>query len=306
MRELELMSIMYDMTDEEYLSYLKNLIENEKIDINIRGKYDCTIGYNLSHHNHINSFKYWIKKGGNFTLKTSSEIGYQDIGKIACGECLDYFQKKMDELENLFFNASINNLEYVKICIEDGFNVNFINHSNAGPLTLLHVSAKHNNVKLAEYLIEKGADVNLLCNDITDEFYDCLLGWGAGHQAVISHNIDILKYLHSKGLSMSQRTHDGNSLLHLSVPGAEYYNDEIFMYIIDNLKDVNMQCNLKRTAGHLIARNRNMDMLKIWVNKGGDLKILDSENRDVAHYCINNAFRKGAEFCKEILNKKDK
>ncbi len=83
---------------------------------------------------------------------------------IMIGVLLSACSKNNNSYNYKFYNAIENgNLEIVKECIEDGENMNEMNVKSSYESSPFKLAIEKSNKKIAEYLIENGADVNYDC-----------------------------------------------------------------------------------------------------------------------------------------------
>ena len=141
--------------------------------------------------------------------------------KYAGVKISNYFFNKMDidKYNNyLIIACKYNNLYLVKLLIENGANINFIdNHESP-----LFVSIVNGNYLIFNFLIENGADINL-SNGFENAFF----------LICISGKYKMLKKLIKKGLDIHQQEEYGLNLAVL------YKNYKIVKYLIKKGADIN-------------------------------------------------------------------
>lgn len=109
--------------------------------------------------------------------------------------------------------------------------VNDINMVGSDGRTLLIHAALYNRLQVAEYLLNKGADIS--CRD--------KMGISALHAAVISSDIDIINLLLSSGIDPNVRDIYGNTAL----AKASQNREDIIALLLENGTD----CTLKNNFG---------------------------------------------------------
>jgi serine/threonine-protein phosphatase 6 regulatory ankyrin repeat subunit B len=138
--------------------------------------------------------------------------------------------------------------------------------------TVLHDAAWGGNVKLFEFLVEGGLDVNSSRND----------GKTVLHQCCMSGKIDMCKYLvayHEELLNVTDMF--GYSALHDAAWGG---NTELFAFLLEKGLDINCKANNGKTVLHACCMNGKVDMCKSLVKKNNDLlSVKDNNGYTVLH-----------------------
>jgi hypothetical protein len=95
-----------------------------------------------------------------------------------------------------------NNVAQIKMCVENGADVNARDYEGYTPLHRL-VMLAGSNIKAIKYLVSQGADVSARSGIDTTPL----------HIAVYTNKVDVLKYLISKGADINAKDCDGNTPL---------------------------------------------------------------------------------------------
>jgi ankyrin repeat protein len=151
--------------------------------------------------------------------------------------------------------------EGIKTLIDQGFDLNSVEENGWTPLLYL-IHRKGNDkslLKLLQFLIEKGIDVNCKDKDGDNAFYP--LCWNYKNENLI----DIIRLLIENGIDVNWKNNDGwNALLLL----CENYKNENLIDIIRLLIQNGIEVNCKNMFGdyalHFLCRNyKNENLIDI-------------------------------------------
>ncbi|MGB4268242.1 MAG: ankyrin repeat domain-containing protein [Spirochaetota bacterium] len=165
-------------------------------------------------------------------------------GIMAHGYSNDKEREIIEAISENDFNS------FIRI-IEEGYDYKQLyNDSCLGHgYTLLHISAIHNSVKISEYLIQKGLDVN----------YKSEEGYAPLHFAIMGGG-DTVKLLIEKGAQINIKDNKGATPLHAAA--KNYENTRIVEYLIKKGADVNARDIYGCTPLHWICTNECDDLGK--------------------------------------------
>lgn len=156
--------------------------------------------------------------------------------------------------------AGKNNLS--KIIIDD--KKTDLNAKNKYGNTALRNAMSSQNYEIIKYLIEKGADIEL----ISGTFGTALT------YAVFENDIEMVKIIVEAGANVNARGNDGNTALHSTIWCSNY---EIAKYLISKGADVNIKGGFGATPLiHAIISEQDVEMVKIFIEAGADVNTIFS------------------------------
>lgn len=149
------------------------------------------------------------------------------------------------------------NTEIVAKALESGALVNA--HYENGFTPLLK-AATNNDFKMVQYLVEKGADVNIVGS---------IQGSSALHWAVQNGNIEMIKYLVEKKANVNavNFTSKETPLLWAAKAG----NLEVVKYLVENKADIKIEDIYKQSALYLASLGGKTGIVKYLVENGANI-----------------------------------
>ncbi|MBA2369880.1 MAG: ankyrin repeat domain-containing protein [Candidatus Protochlamydia sp.] len=182
----------------------------------LKGQYQQTVLLNAAHHDRLDVVKIALQLGAD---------------PLAISE--------LSTMSGVLFAARNNNLEMAKLFIEAGAPVNCANNSGETPLhyvsrnlpmlqyfiengadiqrvnkhekTVLHLACSGNDLKLIQYLCEKGGNINQGDSSGRSPFIEAVSA------AVSYENMEIIKWLTKNGADLCQANKKGETPLHLAL-----------------------------------------------------------------------------------------
>ncbi len=143
-----------------------------------------------------------------------------------------------------------------------------------------------NSLEIAELLMAKGEDVNLVFRE--DYYGDTPLSF-----AVKSSHLELVKSLHRNGANIQYRTKLGANLLHFA---AAVNKAEIAEFLIDCGIDVNSVQNGGLAPLHMAAIMGCMDAAKLLVRKGAKLDLESNDGGTPLHFAVAAGNHEVADF----------
>ena len=175
-----------------------------------------------------------------------------------------------------FLNAvSRNNIEVIASLLQ---HVKDINHKNKKGQTALVLATSYNDVDVVKLLTSKGAKVNVEDNNGNNLNYYLIEAFNAKKPKDFAIKLEFLK---SKGLDISKKQKNGNTLLHLAV---NKQNLDLIKQVV-NLKvaDVNAINNDGNTALHLAAMSSKDEKIITYLLSIGADKTIKTEFGESAY-----------------------
>lgn len=149
------------------------------------------------------------------------------------------------------------NTEVVAEVLNSGAPINA--HYENGFTPLLK-AATNNDLKMVKYLVEKGANVNIVGN---------IQGTSALHWAVSNGNIEMVKYLIEKKANIN--------VINFSLKetpliwAAKAGNFEIVKYLVENSADINIENIYKQSPLYIASLGGKLEVVKYLVENGADV-----------------------------------
>ena len=136
-----------------------------------------------------------------------------------------------------------------------------INAKDGNLATPLHLATIFGAVKVLQYLVSQGADVNA-----KDKYDGTPLFWAAFY----NKDVEGIKFLVSAGANIHVKDHAGRTPLHSAAENTT--SVEILQYIISQGVDVNAVSNCYLTPLHFAARkNSNLEIVRYLISVGADV-----------------------------------
>ncbi len=134
--------------------------------------------------------------------------------------------------------------------------------------TALHVVAREGNVHLAQKLLRSGAKI-----DIKDAEGQIPLV-----EAVLRHNLEVVKLLVSRGASLSYRDKNGRTLLHIIANDRLLFileEDELVEFLVARGISPNATDNNGRTPLHAAAESGTSEFAEFLLKNGANINLAD-------------------------------
>ena len=166
-----------------------------------------------------------------------------------------------------------------------------INKRDASGVTAIHLAVLDGNVELLDFLISKGAEVNIAVKSIRakSRFHTHLHKYAPLHIAANFHHsaiadsnsIEMASLLIAHGAVVNQETDANESPLHIAVRKG---NGRMVELLIANGADVNAKDFEDYTPLHNAAWNGHLGVVELLVNSGADVNASAYDGR-TPYYC---------------------
>ena len=166
---------------------------------------------------------------------------------------------------------------------------NRVNDRDEQGATLLHYAAQFHRARIAQILIEEGANVNL--QDLTGET--------PLHYAATRDSLGVAQLLVSRGADVNLRNNEGVAPLHC----AAMINSVGFSeFLIDAEADVSIEDNSSKTPLHYAAMRDSLDVAQLLIAHDADINAIDSRGRNSLFYAERHYARRVYQFLKWFMD----
>ena len=244
-----------------------------------------------------------------------------------------------DGMTVLMLAAERSSLETVKLLVEKGANVNAVNtyiretcyiknfnsseqhfnsDHNAGRIyenigmnrTVLMYALNNKNIKVAEFLLDKGADItsrDMYGKDVlfyavaknNPRIIELLIDRGAiinasNRYALLQYatenkNFETINFIISKGININERDRNGNTVL---MEAARFGKTEIVKFLISKGADINAVTNDKKNALFFAVENYAskdaLETVKFLAANGININLSDEKGENVLFHALKN------------------
>ena len=201
----------------------------------------------------------------NCSLKNPRPLSSEEIHKHSkiVKKNLDLFVNAANEEGNtpLFYAIDANNIDVVKLLIENGANIN--QHNNGGH-TSLHWASVKGHKRIVKYLVKRGIDINIL-NDKKNT--SVLIASELGHE-------DIVKFLVEHDANINLQDIDGDTPLLMA---ARTNHENIVKFLVEHGADINVKNKKGDSPLICAAKKRNLNLVRYLINKGADINAKNNE-----------------------------
>jgi 26S proteasome non-ATPase regulatory subunit 10 len=148
----------------------------------------------------------------------------------------------------------------------------FIIFSKTNDQTPLYFAIENGHNDIAIFLINKGADVDIIISDKTSSY--SIKNRTLVHFAAKHDDIDLFRILLSKGLDVNKADEYGITPLLIS---AEKNNFEMCKFLVENGAEINVKGTSALSPLHFAAQNGNFELVKFLVEHGADVRMPGSK-----------------------------
>ena len=234
-----------------------------------------------------------------------------------------------------YFAVRQNNLDALKLIVEEGINVN---ETNLYGRTLLHKCVEEHlwesRIEMVKYLVEKGADVNIknnkgntplmdaVCFSGKDDLMERLIEYGADVNVVNNEGVDLFRHLldenkadltnvkliFDNGFKYINSKYNGDTFLTYVI--SRFGNKDIANYLIDKGCDVNEKNDKGQTPlmlmigkdGHMVSCFDKESIFNL-IEKSDDINATDDEGKGVLDYVVESKYDKDLSVYVKLFEK---
>ena len=182
--------------------------------------------------------------------------------------------------------------------------------------TPLHIAAYEDALKVAEYLVGRGADINAKTKRGSTPFHfaawndalkvaEYLVGRGADinaknnygstplHTAAWSDALKVAEYLVGRGADINAKNNDGETPLYIAAGGDAL---KVAEYLVGRGADINTKTNNGSTPLHTAAWEDALKVAEYLVGRGADINAKTIDGHTPFHFAASNDALKVAEY----------
>ncbi|KAK7074366.1 hypothetical protein SK128_009451 [Halocaridina rubra] len=205
----------------------------------------------------------------------------------------EYLNKLLTTTNNikkapLHIAARTGSVKVLKMLIGNGADATAIDEDGYTPL---HVAVENNNDDVVDELLKHQENKNENFSDLLDVPNNAQKT--SLHFAAHTGNLDIFKRLLEAGADITAIDKDGFTPLHIAVATEkDHIVHEIVMF--EKIKResccdlINATNNIQKTPLHFAAHAGNVNVLKLFLNNGGDITLKDKDGYTPLHVAIAN------------------
>jgi ankyrin repeat protein len=232
-------------------------ILNKGININLPDNEGRTTAFWAVQYNWSEGVGFLIAKSANFDIPNKTGVyplhiavgsNLLDIVILLMGHC-DINSRTIDanKITALWLAAQDGNLAAVKTLANNGADLNIVRETTGMPP--LHVAMQKKHVLVAEELLTRGANVNIVDGG----------GWIALHWAAILTEANIAQTILAKGTDINAKNSGGATPLYVAVHN---HNTPVTQLLIDKGANANIPDNGGTFPWHLASFNGFLDVMK--------------------------------------------
>lgn len=214
-------------------------------------------------------------------------------------------ERKIEEKYRLV-SKDRNYIKLTGILIENGL---AINRTDAQGKTVLYKEAERGNYATVDFLLASGADINAQDNEGRTILFDTILKGGS--------NMNMIDHLIAKGADVDHRDFYENTVIddlaqailisrNNKKPSAKRYleisENEDYFVLLKKMLLFKPRINLPKSNGRTIifdlVTENNLELIKVFVNAGIDLNVVDNEENTPLSFMIDHGLK--------ITNQKEK
>ena len=281
--------IIYHDCSPEVLSCL---IENGA-DVNLSTDKNRTPLMTACEYGHVNTVTILIEHGANVNLQDRdglTAVHYAVRGSQACEilSCLmengaDVDAKTFDDCTPLMIAAERGDTKVATFLIEHGANVDLPDKIGATALCYA-LKCPGNLCEVGSCLIENGADINACIN------YNCCTPLMMACEKTVNDQLNALTFLIEHGAIVNLQDIHGSTALHYVVQENSGFHEpyEVLDYLIQNGADINAQSNHGRTPLMRAIDLSEEDTASFLIKQGANLDLQDKNGDTAFHYAVHS------------------
>ena len=281
--------IIYHDCSPEVLSCL---IENGA-DVNLSTDKNRTPLMTACEYGHVNTVTFLIEHGANVNLQDwtgLTAVHYAVRGSQACEilSCLmengaDVDAKTCGGLTPLMIAAERGDTKVATFLIEHGANVDLPDKIGATALCYA-LKCPGNLCEVGSCLIENGADINACIN------YNCCTPLMMACEKTVNDQLNALTFLIEHGAIVNLQDIHGSTALHYVVQENSGFHEpyEVLDYLIQNGADINAQSNDGRTPLMKAIELSEVDIASFLIKQGANLDLQDKNGDTAFHYAVRS------------------
>lgn len=190
-----------------------------------------------------------------------------------------------DRLNNVPLSEAtrLGNYDAVKLLVEAGANVNKDNVGGWPPLASSLQSSSENKYKIANYLLDHGADPEIYIGNSYQDTIIEQVSWGVTSQ---EESYKLFKRLINMGVPIESEKYYGSNVIFSVASGN---NILALKYLVEEKNvDINRKSDIKRTPLISAARGNALDATKYLLSKGADKTAKDEDGMTAYDYAVEN------------------
>ena len=200
---------------------------------------------------------------------------YRHLGKIATVFITICLIAVLMGVGLVFYSGPLSEEESAELSkvTEDLRNGSLVDKSIGNGLTRLHMAAKNGHAAVAEFLIEKGANVN-----VTDNY-----NWAPLHFAAMHGQEEVVKLFLENGARVDIKSKQDWTPLHQA---ARHGHSDVAKLLVRDGADVNAETKSQWRPLHCAAGNGHARVIKLLIESGADMRLKNGKQRTALHFAV--------------------
>lgn len=170
-----------------------------------------------------------------------------------------------------------------------------INKKDETGATALHEAAYRGYADIAKFLLDKGADINVINNPGLTPLHYAAMNYFSRYS-----NLDIVVMLIEKGADVNAKGNGGDRPIHTPALNCNF---EMLRLLIEKGADVNATNDKGETALHVTSSNGSFECVNLLLEKGADVKAKTNDGKTASDLARNNGHIELADGLDEYMKK---
>lgn len=161
--------------------------------------------------------------------------------------------------------------------------------------TALHEAAYRGYADIAQFLLDKGSDVNVKNTPGLTPLHYAAMSYFSRHS-----NLDIVEMLIENGADVNAKDNSGNTPIHIPALNCNF---EMVRLLIEKGADVNAKNDAGETALHVTSGNGSFECVNLLFENGADVKAKTKDGKTASDLARKNGHVELADALDKVMEK---